>query len=158
MPCNKINVPDCDNISTDKINKINVLIKNVLDAPEKKPEVTPEVTPEENVNDDKEGPVQNEKPTETSGPLFKNKESLALAQSAWDRKSRSRKFIDAIQFKHHKGELGRVNVNLFKPQDKTKRLPGLLGLASDSHGGKRTRIRRKRSKKTRKGRSRKHKK
>jgi len=155
MPCNKINVPDCDNISTDKINKINVLIKNVLDAPEKKPEVTPEVTPEENVNVDKQEPSQNE-------AMLGEDEEDGLSEYQKEVNRRYRRIVkrEQNQKQWDKRDLIGKLKGMWRGENKpvSGELKKNLFWKSSSNGGKSKRIRRKRSKKTRKGRSRKHKK
>jgi hypothetical protein len=156
MPCDKINIPDCDNISADKINQINVFIKNVLDAQNE----TPEKTPEENVNVDKQESSQNEAmpgEDEEDGLSEYQKEvnrryrrvvKHAEKQEAWDKRSLIGK-LKGIARGENNPVSGELKKNLF--------------WKSSSNGGKSKRIRRKfsrrkRSKKTRKGRSRKHKK
>jgi hypothetical protein len=157
MLCNRIiNIPDCNNIDVDKINRINAFIQEVLFEPEE----TPEKTPEENVRDDKQELSQNEamsgedeedeeirKFQDEVNRRYERNMKREHNQKQWDKRPFYRKLIGIA-----KGENNPVSGELKK---------NLFG--SKSNGGKSKRIRRKISrrkcsKKTRKCRSRQHKK
>ena len=138
MSCNRIiNIPDCNNIDADKINRINAFIQEVL------------VEPEENVRNDKQELAQNEAMSREDEEIQKFQEEVNKRyarnmkhehnQEQWDKRPFYKKIIGIA-----KGENNPVSGELKK---------NLFG--SKSNGGKSKRIRRKCSKKTRKCRSRK---